>query len=199
MISATVFGRLTADPEQKMPNNGGNPYVSFSIASNTGKKDSNNNNIAQFINISVFGKQGESVLQYFHKGSRITAHIRDIEARAWVRQDGEAAANLNAVLVGFDFVDTQAESGNQPQGQQGYNQPQGQQQGYGAPPQGYAAPNNRPPANNGYAAPNNRPPMAPNYGAPNAAPPNYGGYAPNTGYAAPNAGAPNGAPATKPW
>lgn len=38
-ISATIFGRLTGDPQQKTPQNGGNPYVNFSIASNTSRKD----------------------------------------------------------------------------------------------------------------------------------------------------------------
>lgn len=185
-ISATIFGRLTGDPEQKQPQNGGNPYVTFSIASNTGKKDNNNNNMAQFVNISVFGKQGDTIMQYFHKGSRIAAHVRDLEVRAWIRQDnGQAQANFNAVLTGFDFVDTAAESGN--------GQPAA------APARGYA-PAPAAPQPNEYAP-------APNYGAPPVpAPQNYGqpaapAQAPVYGgqrAAAPGYGAP-AAPGSTPW
>lgn len=197
-ISATIFGRLTGDPEQKQPQNGGNPYVTFSIASNTGKKDNNNNSMAQFVNISVFGKQGETIMQYFHKGSRIAAHVRDLEVRAWTgQQDGQAHANLNAVLTGFDFIDTAAESGVNNQ-----HGPNNQQQG------------STPPSNNNYGRPGYAPAQAPNYGpaapypqtgyapGPTAAPQNYP-PANNVPPAAPpqNYGRPATAPAvgTTPW
>lgn len=148
-ISATIFGRLTGDPEQRTPQNGGNPYVTFSIASNTGRKDNNGNNMAQFINISAFGKRGETIMQYFKKASRIAVHVSNLELRTWTgQQDGQAHGNLNAVLEGFDFVDSAAESNNQPSAP--------------APAPARTAP---PRTNAGYAP-------APNYAAP-AAPPTY--------------------------
>lgn len=167
-ISATIFGRLTGDPEQRTPQNGGNPYVTFSIASNTGRKDNNGNNIAQFINISAFGKRGETIMQYFKKASRIAVHVSNLELRTWTgQQDGQAHGNLNAVLEGFDFVDSAAESNNQPPA---HTAPPRANAGY-APAQSYSAPPTTPaaPPVPNYAAP----PTAPAYASAPAAPPAY--------------------------
>lgn len=53
MITATLYGRIARDPEQMQPSNGGESYVRFSMAVETGRKDQDGNRIAQFINISV--------------------------------------------------------------------------------------------------------------------------------------------------
>lgn len=197
-MNVSFFGRLTRDPEQKTSQDGRTTYTLFSVATTVRAKGEDNKNKSIFVNVTAFGNASNVITQYFHKGSRIVVHGEINDISIWTgQQDGQAHASTNVNMTGFDFVDTQAESGNQQQ-----------QQGYGnAAPYGNAVPNNnRPPANNGYTAPNNnRPPAAPNYGAPNNAPPNYGnpsgGYgAPNTGYAAPNNGTPNNStPNNTPW
>lgn len=102
MITATLYGRLARDPEQIQPSNGGELYVRFSMAVETGRKDQDGNRIAQFINISVFGKQGDVICQYFHKGNRIVCHVRNLETRAYADQSGQPRANLQAVLAGIE-------------------------------------------------------------------------------------------------
>lgn len=67
MITATLYGRIARDPEQMQPSNGGESYVRFSMAVETGRKDQDGNRIAQFINISVFGKQGDVIQTIFSK------------------------------------------------------------------------------------------------------------------------------------
>lgn len=109
MITATLYGRLARDPEQMQPSNGGESYVRFSMAIETGRKDQDGNRIAQFINISVFGKQGDVIQQYFQKGNRIVCHVRNIEARAYENQSGQPRAALQAVLTGIEFVETRAD------------------------------------------------------------------------------------------
>ena len=83
MISATLYGRIAKEPELVQPMTGRDAYVRFSMAVETGRKDENGNRIAQFVSISVFGKQGNTILQYFHKGNRIACHVRNLEARAY--------------------------------------------------------------------------------------------------------------------
>lgn len=109
MITATLYGRIARDPEQMQPSNGGESYVRFSMAVETGRKDQDGNRIAQFINISVFGKQGDVICQYFHKGNRIVCHVRNLETRAYADQSGQPRANLQAVLAGIEFVETRAD------------------------------------------------------------------------------------------
>lgn len=70
MISATLYGRIAREPELVQPMTCRDAYVRFYMAVETGRKDENGNRIAQFVSISVFGKQGDTILQYFHKGNR---------------------------------------------------------------------------------------------------------------------------------
>ena len=79
MITATLYGRLARDPERMQPSNGGESYVRFSMAVETGRKDQDGNRIAQFINISVFGKQGDVICQYFHKGTSLVYEHRNTQ------------------------------------------------------------------------------------------------------------------------
>ena len=83
----------------------------FSMAVETGRKDENGNRIAQFVSISVFGKQGNTILQYFHKGNRIACHVRNLEARAYTDKANQPQASLNAVLTGVEFVETKVGTG----------------------------------------------------------------------------------------
>lgn len=109
MISATLYGRIAREPELVQPMTGRDAYVRFSMAVETGRKDQDGNRITQFINISVFGKQGGVIQQYFHKGNRIVCHVRNLEARAYADQSGQPRASLQAVLTGIEFVETRAE------------------------------------------------------------------------------------------
>lgn len=105
MIMATLYGRLTKNPEQVAPRSGGDPYVRFSMACDNG-----NNRASTFVNISVFGRRGDVIMQYFAKGNRIVAHVRNLEPSAYVGNDGEARATLNAVLDSMEFVETRADN-----------------------------------------------------------------------------------------
>lgn len=113
MITATLYGRLARDPERMQPSNGGESYVRFSMAVETGRKDQDGNRIAQFINISVFGKQGDVIRQYFRKGNRIVCHVRNLEIRTYTDQSGQSRASLQAVLTGIEFVETKADQNQQ--------------------------------------------------------------------------------------
>ena len=182
MLKMFVMGRLTADPQVNQPQNGGNPYTSFSIAVNSGKKQDGSDK-ATFINVKAFNKQGETIAQSFKKGHRIVAELSQIDVSAWIQQNtGQAQGSLNAILSSFDFVEYRDQQQGAPQ--QGYGQPP-QQQGYGQPPaqQGYSqAP---PPQQQGY----NQPPQQnqqQGYGqAPqqNQQQQGYGGQLPQQNYA----------------
>ena len=67
---AMVEGNLTKDPEMKALPSGMN-VTSFSVATNRVYKDNDGNKKeeVEYHNITVFGKQAESVNQYLRKGS----------------------------------------------------------------------------------------------------------------------------------
>ena len=168
-MNVSFFGRLTRDAEIKTGKSGAN-FTSFTVATNVRAKGNDGKAKAVFVDVTAFGKTGETICQYFHKGSRIVVHGEVQDISAWQgKNDGSLHANVNVTLNGFDFVDTQAESQQQAQGS--YAPPQQaappQQGGYAyqppTAPAGYAgqAPQAPPPAQAQAAAPWGAPPAAP--------------------------------------
>lgn len=146
-MNVSFFGRLTKNPEVKT-NQTGTTYTAFTVATQVQVKGQDGKAKSIFIYVSAFGKQGDTIVKYFTKGSRIVIHGDIFDARAWVgNNDGQPHIGVNVTMNGFDFVDTQAESAARQQ----------------APPP--------PPAATGYA-PQIPPPMQ--TGAAPWAPPAYG-------------------------
>lgn len=115
-MNVSFFGRLTKNPEVKT-NQTGTTYTAFTIAMQVQAKGQDGKSKTLFIDVSAFGKQGENIVKYFTKGSRIVIHGDIFDARAWVgNNDGQPHIGVNVTMNGFDFVDTQAESAARQQG-----------------------------------------------------------------------------------
>ena len=170
-MNTSFYGRLTRDPEIRTPQNGGNPYTTITVATQVRNKDRDGKNKSIFIDAVAFGKSGEILAQYFHKGSRIVVHGEINDIGAWIgNRDGQAHASVRINIPGFDFVDTKAENErpNQPPANTSYAAPA---QPYGSAPAGqpYTAPPTPPaPPATGYTMPASQPNAAPP--APPAAP-----------------------------
>lgn len=159
-MNVSFFGRLTKNPEVKT-NQTGTTYTAFTIATQVQAKGQDGKAKTLFVDVSAFGKQGENIVKYFSKGSRIVIHGDIFDARGWIgNNDNQAHISINVTLNGFDFVDTQAESAARQQGapQQAAIPPQA------APPAPYA-PQIPAPMQTGMA-----PWAPPAYGAPQQAP-----------------------------
>ncbi|WP_346682411.1 single-stranded DNA-binding protein [Megasphaera stantonii] len=172
-MNTSFYGRLTRDPEIRTPQNGGNPYTTITVATQVRNKDRDGKNKSIFIDAVAFGKSGEILAQYFHKGSRIVVHGEINDIGAWIgNRDGQAHASVSINITGFDFVDTKAENErpNQPPANTSYAAPA---QPYGSAPAGqpYTAPPTPPaPPATGYTMPPGQPnaaPPAPPYAQPN--------------------------------
>lgn len=66
--NATFTGRLTRDAETQTVGAKGTLLTKFSIANNTGFGQYARTN---FVNVEVWGKAGESILQYLKKGKQV--------------------------------------------------------------------------------------------------------------------------------
>lgn len=102
MLLATIFGRLTREPEMKTSGSGVN-YVTFAVAVNHGK-DSQGQEKATFIELSAFGKTSETVIKYLHKGNRICL-AAELELEKWTTQDGRTGNTLRGNVQRLDIVD----------------------------------------------------------------------------------------------
>lgn len=84
---AMVYGNLTRDPEMKaLPS--GMQFCSFSLATNRvyNDRDGKRQEIADYHNIVVFGKQAENCAKYLTKGSATYVEGR-MQTRSW-EKDG---------------------------------------------------------------------------------------------------------------
>ena len=166
-MNTSFFGRLTKDPEVKTSQNG-ITYTAFTVATQVRAKGDDGKNKSIFVNVSAFGKTGEIITQYFHKGSRIVVHGDVMDINAWTgNNDGQAHAGINITMSDMDFVDTKAES------QQGYAAQPPAQQSYQQAPAPQAGYNNQPPApRQNYQQPSQ--PPQPAYAGQPAVPPQQG-------------------------
>lgn len=84
--SINIIGRLTRDAELKY-NNTGTPVLNISIAVNTSKKqDDTWIDEPNFFDVVLWGKLGESLIQYLQKGKQI-AITGELKQDRW-EQDG---------------------------------------------------------------------------------------------------------------
>lgn len=95
MFQATIIGRLTKDPEQKVPASG-NAYTRMRLAW-TQKKDE-----PGYIDSTLFGKTGEIAAQYLRKGSHICIAGARVEWREYEDKDGVKRQAYS--LTGGDLI-----------------------------------------------------------------------------------------------
>jgi len=142
MNKTIILGTITKDIELRYTNTG-TAIANFSIAHNKRWTDKNTNERkekASFFDVQVFGKQAETINQYFRKGSRILID-GELDQQTWKAQDGTNRSKVVINLNGFDFIDKN-ERNNQPQQ---YQQPPAAYAQNGAPVYTEPAPQSRQP------------------------------------------------------
>ena len=99
---AMVFGNLTRDPEERsLPS--GMKVTSFSLATNRRYKDQQGvwQEVPEYHNIVVFGKQAETSAQYLRKGSSAYVEGR-MQTRSW-EQDGQKKYRTEIIAERVQF------------------------------------------------------------------------------------------------
>lgn len=86
----TFTGRITADPELTMQQNG-NKRLNFTVANNTGFGE---NEHANFFNCAVFGNYAESLEKYMEKGCHVTVN-GELNINTVQKNDGTTARYIN--------------------------------------------------------------------------------------------------------
>ena len=126
--SLTIVGRLTRDAELKYTNSG-SAVTSMGLAVNRSRKDGDQwVEEANFFDISLWGRRGESLQQYLQKGTRI-AVTGELRQERW-EQDGQKRSRVvihanNIQLLGGDKPQ-QSTNQNASSGNNSYSQPNNQ-------------------------------------------------------------------------
>ena len=102
MNRVVLVGRLTRDPEVRALSTG-NSVASFTLAINRNFKNKVGNIDADFINISVFGRQAENVSKYVSKGSQVGIEGR-IQSRSYDAQDGTKRYVTEVIADNVEFM-----------------------------------------------------------------------------------------------
>jgi len=100
-----IAGNLTRDPEKKALPTGSN-VTNFSVAVNrVWYKDEQKQEATEYINIVAFGKQADTIAQYFKKGSSIFVEGR-IQTRSWEDKEGNKKYATEVIMENFQFVNS---------------------------------------------------------------------------------------------
>ena len=121
MNSVVLIGRLTRDPELRYLPNGGTAVCNFSLAVDKDlskekkqQMESQGKYTADFINIVVWGKQGENCANYLAKG-RLVAIQGRIQTGSYNANDGSKRYTFDVVAEKTEFLewgDKNTSSGN---------------------------------------------------------------------------------------
>ena len=101
MNSVALVGRLTKNPIVTYTQ-GGSSITKFSIAVDRRFKTDGQPS-ADFINVVVFGKTGEFVEKWFHKGEPISITGR-IQTGSYTKQDGTKVYTTDVIAESAEFV-----------------------------------------------------------------------------------------------
>ena len=102
-----LMGNLTRDPELKYAKNN-TAICSITLALNRKRKDEGDE--ACFVDVTVFGRQGETINQYFSKGRQIHIEGR-LKFDQWQDQEGKSRSKLYVIGEHFTFLSEQDQGG----------------------------------------------------------------------------------------
>ena len=111
MNQVTLIGRLTKDPELRYLPNGGMAVCKFGLAVDKGLNKEKQQEMkakgqftADFINIVVWGKQGENCANYLAKG-RLVAIQGRIQTGSYNANDGSKRCSFDVVAEKTKFLE----------------------------------------------------------------------------------------------
>ena len=108
MNRVCLVGRLTAKPELRYT--GGNvPYTRFSLAVGRTFNNAQGERETDFINIVVWRRQAENVVNYLDKGSQVSIDGR-IQTGSYTAGDGSKRYTTDVVADNVQFLDSKRSS-----------------------------------------------------------------------------------------
>lgn len=111
MNSTVLIGRLCADPELRFLQGNATPLCKFRLAVDRGlskekkqEAESKGYQTADFINITVWGKMGESCANYLAKGRLVGVQGR-IQTGSYTKDDGTRVYTTEVVANNVEFLE----------------------------------------------------------------------------------------------
>ena len=112
MNVVVLIGRLTRDPELRYTNSQ-MPVCSATLAVDRpvsrNSQDGGNDRQADFIRITLFGKQAETFSRYLTKGRQVAVEGR-IQTGSYQNQKGDTVYTTDVILNRFEFIGSKSDS-----------------------------------------------------------------------------------------
>jgi single-strand DNA-binding protein len=101
-----IVGNLGRDPELRYTPQG-TPVASFSMATNSRRKDKSGEAVEQatWFRVTVFGKQAETVSKYLTKGRKAYVEGR-LALETYTDKDGKERTSLEVTADAVQFIDS---------------------------------------------------------------------------------------------
>lgn len=103
MNSVILIGRLTRDPELRYTPNSNTAIAHFTLAVDRPPQQGQQDRQADFIRITVFGRQAETCSRYLNKGRQIAVHGR-IQTGSYRNKDGQTVYTTDVVADRVEFL-----------------------------------------------------------------------------------------------
>lgn len=125
MNNVILIGRLTADPELRYTPSNQTPVARFTLAVDREGRQQGQERQADFIRITVWGRQAETVNQYLSKGRQVAVNGR-IQTGSYRNREGATVYTTEVVANRVEFLGSGNGGGNNAGNNGGYarsNQP----------------------------------------------------------------------------
>lgn len=108
MNMVALVGRLTRDPEVRSLNSG-NSVCSARLAFTSSRKGPDGwEDVSNFVDVTIWGAQGENVARFCGKGSKVGVSGR-LSFREWTTQEGAKRSTVEVVANQVQFLDTKGD------------------------------------------------------------------------------------------
>lgn len=106
MNNVVLMGRLTRDPEIRYTASG-KPVCQFTLAVQRNYKNKDGNYDADFINIVMWGSNGERLSNTVNKGQRVLINGQ-IQVRSYTNKEGAKRWVTEVIANKFDYIENKA-------------------------------------------------------------------------------------------
>ena len=106
MNNVVLMGRLTRDPELRYTASG-KPVCQFTLAVQRNYKNKEGNYDADFINIVMWGSNGERLSNTVNKGQRVLINGQ-IQVRSYTNKDGDKRWVTEVIANKFEYIENKA-------------------------------------------------------------------------------------------
>jgi len=113
MNKVILMGRLTRDPEVRYSQSGDNQMAiaRFNLAVDRRFKRDGDEQTADFISCTAFGRQGEFAEKYLHQGTKIVVEGR-IQTGSYTNKEGQKVYTTDVVVENTEFAESKATAAN---------------------------------------------------------------------------------------